>query len=73
MGRNSGASGANNIDLAGFDWSAFDLVVIDESHNFRGNPEIKEKSSGVVMNRAAWLMEKIKDLFSNYRCDKLKT
>lgn len=59
MGRTSGASGANNIGLADFDWSAFDLVVIDESHNFRGNPEIKEKDGAAVMNRAAWLMEKI--------------
>ena len=29
-----------NIDLANFNWSAFDLVVIDESHNFR-NPDGK--------------------------------
>ena len=27
-----------HIDLANFNWSAFDLVVIDESHNFR-NPD----------------------------------
>ena len=26
---------AGNIDLAHFDWSRFNLVVIDESHNFR--------------------------------------
>jgi hypothetical protein len=38
MGRETGYSGANNIDLANFNWGAFDLVVIDESHNFRGNP-----------------------------------
>ena len=32
---------SNGIDLKLFDWSNFDLVVIDESHNFRngGNPD----------------------------------
>ncbi|GHU17047.1 helicase [Spirochaetia bacterium] len=59
MGRASGKSSANNIDLASFDWSAYDLVVIDESHNFRGNAEVKEKEGVTVMNRASWLMEKI--------------
>ena len=26
-----------NIDLANFNWGAFDLIVIDESHNFRNS------------------------------------
>lgn len=60
MGRESGFSDANNIDLQSFNWSAFDLVVIDESHNFRGNPIEKTKSDGSTkMNRSKWLMEKI--------------
>jgi hypothetical protein len=59
MGRTSGKSSANNIDLENFDWSAYDLVVIDESHNFRGNAEVKEKDGVIIMNRASWLMEKI--------------
>ncbi len=36
------------------------MVVIDESHNFRGNPTEKTKDDGTTkMNRAKWLMEKI--------------
>lgn len=36
LSRTTGASGAVT-DLANFNWGAFDLVVIDESHNFRNN------------------------------------
>jgi len=47
-------------DLENFNWGAYDLVVIDESHNFRGNPTEKIKEDGSTrMNRAMWLMEKI--------------
>lgn len=60
MGRISGTSDANGIDLENFNWGSYDLVVIDESHNFRGNPMDKVKDDGTVrMNRAKWLMEKI--------------
>lgn len=60
MGRISGKSDANGIDLENFNWGAYDLVVIDESHNFRGNPADISKDDGTVrMNRAKWLMEKI--------------
>ncbi|OGL46720.1 MAG: hypothetical protein A2161_01220 [Candidatus Schekmanbacteria bacterium RBG_13_48_7] len=60
MARESGRSGANGIDLETFNWSAYDLVVIDESHNFRGNPVEKVKHDGnTKMNRAKWLMEKV--------------
>ncbi len=38
LSRDKGIVG--NIDLANFNWSSFDLVVIDESHNFR-NPDGK--------------------------------
>ncbi|MBW6485447.1 MAG: ATP-dependent helicase [Syntrophobacterales bacterium] len=60
MGRNSGRSDANGIDLDNFNWGAYDLVVIDESHNFKGNPVERTKDDGTTkMNRAKWLMEKI--------------
>lgn len=60
MARETGISGANSIDLANFNWGAYDLVVIDESHNFRGNPMEKMKDDGQKkMNRAKWLMEKV--------------
>lgn len=60
LGRITGKSDANGIDLENFNWSAYDLVVIDESHNFRGNPMEKIKDDGTTrMNRAKWLMEKI--------------
>jgi len=60
MGRESGSSAANGIDLENFNWGAYDLVVIDESHNFRGNPMEKVKDDGSLkMNRAKWLMEKV--------------
>ena len=35
LSRDSGASGG--INLANFNWKNYDLVVIDESHNFRNN------------------------------------
>lgn len=60
MGRERGRSDADGIDLENFNWGAYDLVVIDESHNFRGNPAEKEKKDGSMkMNRALWLMEKV--------------
>lgn len=39
LSRTSGKSG--DIDLATINWSNYDLVVIDESHNFRNNPPVK--------------------------------
>jgi ERCC4-related helicase len=60
MARQSGRSSANGVDLNTFNWGAYDLVVIDESHHFKGNPTEKVKGDGAVkMNRAQWLMEKI--------------
>lgn len=58
--RITGKSDANGIDLENFNWGAYDLIVIDESHNFRGNPMDKTVEDGTIkMNRAKWLMEKI--------------
>lgn len=60
MTRETGYSDANGIDLCNFNWGAYDLIVIDESHNFRGNPMEKVKDDGKIkMNRAKWLMEKV--------------
>lgn len=60
MGRVEGKSGADGHDFSTFNWGAYDLVVIDESHNFKGNPMEKENSTGIRrMNRAKWLMEKV--------------
>jgi len=60
MGRESGNSAANGIDLENFNWGAYNLVVIDESHNFRGNPTERMRDDGSIkMNRAKWLMEKV--------------
>ncbi|MBW6485971.1 MAG: ATP-dependent helicase [Syntrophobacterales bacterium] len=60
MGREIGRSDANGVELGNFNWGAYDLVVIDESHNFRGNPVERAKEDGTSkMNRAKWLMEKI--------------
>jgi SNF2 family DNA or RNA helicase len=62
LGRTFGISDADGHDLSidKFNWGAYDLIVIDESHNFRGNPMEKVKDDGELrMNRAKWLMEKI--------------
>lgn len=39
LSRSSGFSGG--INLSTVNWSNYDLVVIDESHNFRNNPPVK--------------------------------
>ena len=41
LSRNSGTSG--DVNLATLNWSNYDLVVIDESHNFRNNHPVKGK------------------------------
>ncbi|WP_422734124.1 helicase-related protein [Micromonospora sp. WMMD558] len=43
LSRASGLSG--NIDLANINWGNYDLVVIDESHNFRNNPQVKGRTT----------------------------
>jgi len=39
LSRESGQSG--EINLASINWSNYDLLIIDESHNFRNNPPVK--------------------------------
>lgn len=43
LSRNAGLSG--DIDLANVKWGNYDLVVIDESHNFRNKTSHKDKES----------------------------
>ena len=59
LSRDGGKSG--DIDLANFNWGAYDLVVIDESHNFRNNTAGKRDENGNVirMSRYERLMEDI--------------
>lgn len=42
LSRESGISG--DIDLAHINWGNYDLVVIDESHNFRNNPRLQRET-----------------------------
>src|SRR5438876_8855233 len=47
LSRESGKSG--DLDLTTFNWGNFDLVVIDESHNFRNNaPGRRDESGGII-------------------------
>jgi superfamily II DNA or RNA helicase len=62
VNRYKGKSEADGIDFNTFNWAAFDLVVIDESHNFRGAPtmeELRDNPGTFKMNRAMSLMERI--------------
>jgi len=49
------------INLATFNWGAYDLVVIDESHNFRNNARGKRDETGEIvrMSRYERLMNDI--------------
>ena len=58
LNRNGGKSG--DIDLSTLNWGNYDLVVIDESHNFRNNATGKEDDEGnYKMSRYEFLMEKV--------------
>ena len=59
LSRGSGMSGS--VDLAKFNWGNYDLVVIDESHNFRNNSKGKRDVEGnkITISRYERLMEDI--------------
>ena len=59
LSRDGGKSG--DIDLATINWGNYDLVVIDESHNFRNNLKGKRDEEGNIirMSRYERLMEDI--------------
>lgn len=52
---------AGDINLETFNWSNFDLVVIDESHNFRNNNRGRKDEYGNVIRKSRYerLMEDI--------------
>ena len=55
LSRSRGFSG--NTDLEKFDWSVYDLVVIDESHNFRNGGSSSPEDG--KFNRYDYLMERV--------------
>ncbi len=57
--RTSGISKADKIELEGFNWAKFDLVVIDESHNLRGNPKAIKIEGELKPNRVRFLLDNV--------------
>ncbi len=59
LSRESGQAG--QIDLARFNWGAFDLVVIDESHNFRNEGSDRFDEEGRILRRSRYrrLLEEV--------------
>jgi hypothetical protein len=57
LSRDTGES--NGLDLAGLNWGAYDLVVIDESHNFRNNKRATQRPGDEQPRRSRYerLME----------------
>ncbi|MCK5695084.1 MAG: Eco57I restriction-modification methylase domain-containing protein [Desulfobacula sp.] len=43
-----------NIDLSTLNWGNFDLVVIDESHNFRNNTKGKRDEDGNIIKKSRY-------------------
>ena len=52
LSREGGRSG--DIDLATLNWGNYDLVVIDESHNFRNNTRGKRDENGQIISRTRY-------------------
>lgn len=52
LGRKRGNS--NGINLQNFNWDNYDLVVIDESHNFRNNNQFRDRDT-----RYTFLLDKV--------------
>lgn len=59
LSRDGGKSG--DIDLSTINWGNYDLVVIDESHNFRNNTRGKRDEEGNVIRKSRYerMMEDI--------------
>ena len=59
LSRDKGRAG--NIDLGNFDWRHFDMVVIDESHNFRNDtrPRLDENGKIVRHSRYTRLLKEV--------------
>jgi SNF2 family DNA or RNA helicase len=52
LSRESGQSGG--IDLATLNWGNYDLVIIDESHNFRNNAPGRRDENGAIVRRSRY-------------------
>ncbi|WP_156876226.1 helicase-related protein [Rhodoferax antarcticus] len=52
LSRDSGKAG--DVDLGAINWGNFDLVVIDESHNFRNNVKGKRDEDGNVIKQSRY-------------------
>ena len=52
LSRDGGYSGG--IDLANLNWGNYDLVVIDESHNFRNNTPGRRDENGEIITRSRY-------------------
>ena len=50
---------SNGLDLDRINWGNYDLVVIDESHNFRNGGKLAENSDDGKDNRYVTLMKKV--------------
>jgi SNF2 family DNA or RNA helicase len=59
LSRKRGRSG--DVDLATINWGNFDLIVIDESHNFRNNTPGKRDEDGQIIRKSRYqrMMEDI--------------
>ena len=55
MSRITAGAKTNGVDLSHINWENYDLVVIDESHNFRNGGNLNDKK----MNRYQTLLEKV--------------
>ena len=49
----------SGMDLKKFDWGLYDLVVIDESHNFRNRNDRYDENDQLIMTRYARLMQDV--------------
>ena len=52
LSRETGEAGGINLET--FKWGNFDLVVIDESHNFRNNTPGKRDEEGNIIRRSRY-------------------
>ncbi len=52
LSRDKGKSG--DIDLATINWQNYDLVVIDESHNFRNNTKGRRDEDGKIITKSRY-------------------
>lgn len=54
LSREKGHTEADCINLSNFNWGAYDLVVIDESHNFRNNKKGRKDEEGNTIHKSRY-------------------